>query len=137
MDSSSRSDMITPLYSNRSAVPAQTPSMSELGVHIPPEGDFVGQSYDVLGGLVVVCPADSPCPPLAVGDVWLYIGVSYTVASIQLYGSGTVPVATMGSQAGPDAVTFNGGLIASVASLLTVGKRMHSASPIMNPYALH
>ena len=111
--------------------------MSELGVNIPPEGDFVGQAYDVVGGLVVVCPADSPCPPLAMGDVWLYLGVSYTIASIQLYGSGTVPSATIGPQAGPDAVTFAGGLVASVASLLAVGKRTHSASPIQNPYALH
>ncbi len=129
--------MTTPLYSNRSAVPTQTASNSELGVHIPPEGDFVGQSYDVVDGLVVVCPADSPCPPLAVGDVWLYLGVSYTVASIQLYGSGTVPAATIGPQAGPDAVTFAGGLVASIASLLAVGRRTFTASKIPNPYALH
>ena len=106
-------------------------------MHIPPEGDFIGQSYDVVDGYVVVCPADSPCPPLAVGDVWLYLGVSYTIAAIQLYGSGAVPGATIGPQAGPDAVTFVGGLVASVASLLAVGSRTVAASPIQNPYALH
>ncbi len=129
--------MITQLYSNRSAVPTQTPSMSELGVNIPPEGDFVGQSYDVVSGLIVVCPADTPCPPLAVGDIWTFQALSYTVASIQLYGFGTVPVATIGDQAGPDAVTFVGGAVASVATLLSTGKRTFIASKIMNPYAEH
>ncbi len=129
--------MITPLYNNRSAVPGQTPSMSELGVSVPPEGDFVGQSYDVVHGYVVVCPADSPCPPLAVGDVWTFLGASYTVASIQLYGSGTVPTANIGAQAGPDAVMFVGGSVASVATLLRTGVRTFEASKIMNPYARH
>ncbi len=129
--------MTTPLYSNRSAVPGQTPSMSELGVSVPPEGDFVGQSYDVVDGYVVICPADEPCPPLAVGDVWTFLGASYTVSSIQLYGSGTVPVPTIGAQAGPDAVTFVGGTVASVATLLKTGVRTFEASKIMNPYAIH
>ncbi len=129
--------MTTPLFNNRSAVPSQTPSMSELGVNIPPEGDFVGQSYDVLAGLVVVCPADMPCPPLAVGDVWTFQASSYTVASIQLYGSGTVPAATLGAQAGPDAVTFIGGIVASVATLLSTGARTLATSKIHNPYAIH
>ncbi len=61
--------MATPLYSNRQKVPAVITNTYELGVQIPPEGDFVGQSYDVVDGLVVVCPADEPCPPLAAGDV--------------------------------------------------------------------
>lgn len=129
--------MTTPLYSNRSAVPGQTPSMSELGVSVPPEGDFVGQSYDVVDGYVVVCPADSPCPPLAVGDVWTFSGSSYTVASIQLYGSGTVPAATLGAQAGPDSVTFTTAVVASIATLLRTGTRTFEASKIQNPYAIH
>ncbi len=129
--------MTTPLYNNRSAVPGQTPSMSELGVSVPPEGDFVGQSYDVVQGYVVVCPADSPCPPLCVGDVWSLLGTSFTVSSIQLYGSGTVPAANIGAQAGPDAVMFVGGTVASVATLLKTGVRTFEASKIMNPYALH
>jgi hypothetical protein len=129
--------MTTPLYSNRQKVPAVITATYEIGVQIPPEGDFVGQSYDVLDGLVVVCPADSPCPPLAVGDVWTFLGSSYTIASIQLYGSGTVPAATVGTQAGPDAVTFTSGAVASVATLLASGKRTFIASKIQNPYVLH
>ena len=129
--------MTTPLYSNRSAVPALISGTSELGVQVPPEGDFAGQYYDVVDGYVVVCPADSPCPPLAVGDVWTFHGSSLTVASIQLYGSGTVPAATIGAQAGPDAVTFTSGAVASVATLLSAGVRTHAASKIPNPYALH
>ncbi len=129
--------MTTPLYANRAAAPTPINTTSEMGVQIPPEGDFVGQSYDVVDGLVVVCPADEPCPPLAVGDVWTFLGASYTVASIQLYGSGTVPAATIGIQAGPDAVTFTTGAVASVATLLASGARTHAASKIQNPYALH
>ena len=129
--------MATPLYSNRQKVPAVITNTYELGVQIPPEGDFVGQSYDVVDGLVVVCPADEPCPPLAVGDVWTFLGSSYTVASIQLYGCGTVPAATLGTLVGPDAVSFTTGAVATVASLLASGLRTHIASKTQNPYALH
>jgi hypothetical protein len=90
----------------------------------------------VVDGMIVVCPADSPCPPLAVGDVWMFEGASYMIASIQLYGAGTVPAATLGAQAGPDAVTFTTGAVASVATLLSTGTRTHAASKIPNPYAI-
>ena len=129
--------MKTPLYDNRSAVPGQTPSMSELGVSVPPRGTSLASPTTSWTALVVVCPADEPCPPLAVGDVWTFLGASYTVASIQLYGSGTVPAATIGIQAGPDAVTFTTGDVASVATLLASSARTHAASKIQNPYALH
>ena len=126
--------MATPLYSNRSAVAPLPVNIWSRGFQVLPPGDFVGQSYDVVDGLVAVRPAAAACAPLWPGDIWLFQGVTYTVASIQLYGSGTVPTATIGPQAGPDAVTFTTGAVASVASLLKSGARLHAASPIANPY---